>query len=169
MKYKKIKGYKNYIVYEDARIYNVKRKTFLCPVLNLRYMIVLLYDNGKRKKHYVHRIVAQAFCKKNKNANCVNHKDLNRTNNHYKNLEWVTIKENINHYIKSDKYKPRKMSEKQINEIKERNYKKVICLNTNTIFKSMMEYAKYKNISLSQVSQKLHGLYENNLNAKFYK
>lgn len=168
MKQKKIKGYENYIVYEDGRIYNVKRKTFLSPVLNLRYMVVLLYNNGKRKMHYVHRLVAEAFCKKNENTNCVNHKDLDRTNNHYKNLEWVTTKENVNHYIKSDKYKPRKMSQKLINNIKERNYKKVICLNTNTVFNSMMDYAKYKDISLSQVSQKLNGIQLNNLNAKFY-
>lgn len=61
------------------------------------YLIVSL-RNGHRKNHYVHRLVADAFCERaDKSVTVVNHKDYNRANNHADNLEFVTAKENIMH------------------------------------------------------------------------
>jgi len=34
---------------------------------------------------------------------CVNHKDLNKSNNHYSNLEWCDHKENVQHAWDNDK------------------------------------------------------------------
>lgn len=52
---------------------------------------------------FVHRLVAQCFIKTDKNIKelQVNHKDGNKKNNHYLNLEWVTNKGNIEHAIKT--------------------------------------------------------------------
>ena len=161
-----IKNYEDlYEVSSDGRIYNIKRKKYLKNVLADRYYIVLLYRDNKRKRYYVHRLVADAFCEKQEGKNYVNHKNLDRNNNDYSNLEWVTAKENRIHYIESDKYKPTVLNEEAIIKIKERNYKKVLCLKTNTVFQSMESFAKNRNISLAQVSQKLNGMYNNNLNA----
>lgn len=166
MKQVPIKSYEGlYEVSEDGRIYSVKRKKYLTNVLSDRYVIVLLYKNNKRKRYYVHRLVADAFCKKEEKKIYVNHKDLDRCNNNSYNLEWVTAKENRLHYINSNKYKPTVFSEEAIIKIKERNYKKVLCLKTNTVFQSMESFAKNRNISIAQVSQKLNGMYANNLNA----
>jgi hypothetical protein len=167
MKYKNILGYENYIIYEDGKIFNNKTGKFLKNVMGERYEIVLLYKNGIRKMHYVHRLVAQAFCIKNKDCNQVNHKDLNRLNNNYTNLEWVTSKENVNHYRKSEKFKPAVYTKRWREKIALSKMKKIKCLETNKIFNCMTDFAAYKQISLSQVSQKLNNVYANNLNAIF--
>ena len=46
---------------------------------------------------YIHRLVAKAFISNPDNKPEVNHIDLNRSNNHVSNLEWVTTEENYEH------------------------------------------------------------------------
>lgn len=65
-------------------------------VTSCGYLIVCLYKNGKHQNHYVHRLVADAFCDNTKGYAEINHKDENKTNNHASNLEWCTRKENLN-------------------------------------------------------------------------
>lgn len=60
------------------------------------YLYINLWKNGKGKAYKIHRLVAQTFLPNPDNLPCVNHKDENKTNNHYSNLEWCTYKENIN-------------------------------------------------------------------------
>lgn len=62
-----------------------------------RYQQVGLSKKGKKKRLYVHRLVAYAFCPNPYNKPLVNHIDENKQNNRYDNLEWVTNKENCNH------------------------------------------------------------------------
>lgn len=61
------------------------------------YPSVELSKNGESKKFTVHRLVANAFINNHENKSQVNHIDGNKLNNHVKNLEWVTARENINH------------------------------------------------------------------------
>jgi hypothetical protein len=62
-----------------------------------RYPYVHLSKAGKRLSITIHRLVANAFLKKKKGRNEVNHIDGNKTNNNVENLEWVTSSENKMH------------------------------------------------------------------------
>lgn len=66
------------------------------------YERVNLYDKSKCKTISVHRLVLTNFTKNNINLQ-VNHKDFNKRNNNLENLEWVTVKENIQYNHKHGK------------------------------------------------------------------
>lgn len=105
------------------------------------YRRVLIYINGKRKKHFVHRLVAEKYIPNPDNLPQVNHKDGNKLNNCVDNLEWVTPKENIKHAIINgfrDCHGAHKLS---VNDVK--NIKKLFSE------KSMREIAEMYNVSLS--------------------
>lgn len=61
------------------------------------YETVDLTQNGKTKTISVHRLVALAFIENPESKSQVNHIDGNKRNNFFKNLEWSTCKENIQH------------------------------------------------------------------------
>lgn len=61
------------------------------------YQRVMLSIEHRRKFHFVHRLVANAFIQNPSNLPQVNHKDGNKQNNCVSNLEWCTCKDNINH------------------------------------------------------------------------
>lgn len=65
------------------------------------YLQVQLSKNGKREKCYVHRLVANAFLENNDSLPEVNHKNGDKTNNRFDNLEWVSHKSNQVHMIKN--------------------------------------------------------------------
>lgn len=58
------------------------------------YMRANLQKDGKQKLHYVHRLVARAFCEGYAEGLLVCHNDGNRANNHYTNVRYDTHKGN---------------------------------------------------------------------------
>jgi hypothetical protein len=59
---------------------------------------LIIEEKSKAKKYSIHRLVASTFIiVKEKHQNIVNHKDCNKQNNYYKNLEWSTQSENNLH------------------------------------------------------------------------
>ena len=108
--YKTIPGYDGkYQVTLWGRIYNVDTGRFLTPYRNEKgYLRIDLIERNGRAKHFkVHRLVAQAFIPNPFNKEQVNHRDGNKENNSFTNLEWVTDEENKMHqatmlYLKDD-------------------------------------------------------------------
>jgi len=64
---------------------------------NYRYL-ALAKDN-KRKNHYVHRLVAEAFLINEEGKPHINHKNGIKDDNRLENLEWATLSENMTHAV----------------------------------------------------------------------
>lgn len=66
------------------------------------YVCCSLYKDGKTKNVRIHRIVAEAFIPNPENKPIINHKDENKQNNFFSNLEWCDVNYN-NRYSKAKK------------------------------------------------------------------
>lgn len=104
--WKDIKGYEgSYQVGNKGRIKSLwfingtsktRRDLIMTPTDNGNgYLIVFLNGKGSRKREYVHRLVADAFCEKRDGCEYVNHLDYDKRNNDAANLEWCTQGENV--------------------------------------------------------------------------
>lgn len=95
---KHIKGFPNYLIFENGYIYtgNPLRKRKVAKS-DRGYYCLALYKNGKYYNRAVHRLVAETYIANPNNYPYVNHKDGNKTNNAVSNLEWVTQQMNIQH------------------------------------------------------------------------
>lgn len=81
----------------------MKQGKVLNTFLTKGYKRVALRNGIDQKKFTIHRLVAEAFLEKEKGREYVNHLDSNRLNNHYSNLEWVSMQENNCHRIDKTK------------------------------------------------------------------
>lgn len=100
---KKILIYKEYFtykVYENGEVFSTKRNKFLKgEITKYGYLVYTLRINSKSKKIRANRLVAYLFLDVPENYKelVVNHKDGNKLNNHYSNLEWCTCDYNNYH------------------------------------------------------------------------
>ena len=81
----------------DGSIYPVAGKELTPFISNAGYKRIALRKNGKPMKYSVHRLVAEAFLPREEGRDFVNHLDGDKLNNHYSNLEWVSMIENNCH------------------------------------------------------------------------
>ena len=97
--YKAIEGYEGlYEVSSCGDIKSLIKNKVMHPTDNGNgYLIVSLHKDGRRKNHYVHRLVAQAFIPNPEGYKVINHKDYDTKNNTASNLEWCTQAYNIEH------------------------------------------------------------------------
>lgn len=109
-KFKPVKGYAG--IYEISNLGRVKsisriieRKDgntrvtedrIILPFLTkCGYHQIVLCKDGVRKKHYIHRLVANAFIENPDKLPIINHKDENKLNNRVDNLEWCSAYYNL--------------------------------------------------------------------------
>ena len=72
------------------------------------YLQFTISVNGKHIPLNAHRTIAQLFIDNPRNLSEVNHKDLNKHNNHYKNLEWMSHNDNMKHARNNGAWNKRK-------------------------------------------------------------
>lgn len=64
------------------------------------YLAIVCAEKPKRKRYLIHVLVAEKFVGHRPHNKQVNHKDLDKQNNHWRNLEYVTNSQNILHALK---------------------------------------------------------------------
>ena len=87
--------YDDYEVSSLGRVRNATNKNILSNIDRNRtgYLRVYLFKDHKKKRYFIHRLVAEAFLPKKQEKDFVNHKDGNKQNNKIDNLEYVTKKQ----------------------------------------------------------------------------
>ena len=96
--WKPITGY-DYEVNAAGQVRRIGGK-ILSPYIHKRgrgYLAVQLYKGGKRKRYYVHLLVAAAYLPNPNNLPIVNHKDGDTLNPAADNLEWTSVAGNTLH------------------------------------------------------------------------
>ena len=102
MEWKKIYNYNGmFSISEDGHLRNDLTGNILKNNIGQNgYYQITIKPYGRDGKCFslrLHKLVAQAFIPNPNNKPQINHKDGNKLNNHYSNLEWVTQQENSRH------------------------------------------------------------------------
>ena len=92
-----INNHPNYAVTDDGRVFNIITGNELKQHPNRKGYMMVKLDNEKGMQ--VHRLVAFAFVRNTDllSYSQVNHKDGNKSNNRFRNLEWTDNSENQLH------------------------------------------------------------------------
>ena len=86
-----------YEVFSNGTIFNVNTNKEIKGRVKDSYIQLHLGGRMADKHIYLHRLVGKLFVDNPENKSCINHKDSNKLNNNYENLEWCTQQENIKH------------------------------------------------------------------------
>lgn len=91
------------------------------------YSVAILIRNNQRVMKLVHRLVGFAFIPNPENKPLINHKDGDKSNNHFTNLEWVTHSENHAHAYATGlrKVNPEHVHQSKLNWKQVRNLRKL--------------------------------------------
>lgn len=107
--WKPIDGYNGYyLISNHGRVKSLKNeeKILKPDTCNKGYLRLTLSIKGVKTKYSIHQLVANYFIDKPNDYNdgqyIINHLDEDKTNNHYKNLQYTTIQENVEY--SSSKY-----------------------------------------------------------------
>ena len=104
------------------------------------YLTVQLSKKGKKRRFYIHRLVATAFLQNEENLPEVDHVNGNRADNRASNLQWISNVENL------------RKKETGIGIPR-----RIICIETGEIFESVAAAAKAVNRGKDTMSYHLRG------------
>ena len=140
----KINGWPNYEVSTFGNVRNAKTGKILKPFKNSRgYLQVLLFNNKKSQKLFVHVLVTKAFIPDtghNPDGSImvghhqVNHRDECKTNNNVLNLEWTDYKYNLAY---------------------SNMLKKVQCIETGVVYESTLDAEKKLSLTKGSISRQI--------------
>lgn len=160
VKVKPIKGYPNYIVTSNGKVYNIKTNLEKSPGKDTKgYLKVDLYRSGRRRTFKIHRLVADAFLPEDPKRIDINHIDGNKHNNKLSNLERVTRSENMIHAYRTGLAHPKPhygmLGKKNPNGGSKG--KPIEIIETGEQFKSTAECARQKHIREKGINDCLKG------------
>lgn len=93
-----IRDFPDYKISNFGRVFSKKRNIFITGKPNTQgYYQVRLSNNEGYKDVLIHRLVAKYFVPNLVMGTQINHKDQNKSNNRWSNLEWCDPKDNINY------------------------------------------------------------------------
>lgn len=115
-----------YEISNYGRLRNIKSGNIRKLSFNKNGYLHCVISRGRKRKIAIkiHRAVAENFVEGNKEGLVINHKDGVKTNNNYKNLEFITREENIKHAVKHGLIKRggeapgAKLNDDQVSEIR---------------------------------------------------
>lgn len=151
-------GWENlYAINEYGEVKNkITNNLIIGDINSAGYARVCLYNknhNPQKQRFFRHRLVATHFIPNPYNLPEVNHKDLNKLNNHYANLEWCDRKYNELYSMK--------------NNNSSKIYKPFFVIYNNGIienFNTMPELANKLNVTRRTVCNWLYGINKGYLN-----
>lgn len=129
---KKIEGFENYTVNEFGIVKNIKTGRILKAYSHAKGYLSIELRGIENKQFLIHRLVAKEFLENYDDKLTIDHIDGNKKNNHISNLECVTIKENVNRFLKKNKVK--RISKKRIIDI----YKSKEWINIQDFFEELI-------------------------------
>lgn len=95
--WKQVEG-SEFVVSDHGNVIGRKPDTLMTCYKNKKgYLKLNIWQHGRRKGVFLHRIVAQTFIPNPDNLPQVNHKDGNKENNQVSNLEWCDDSHNLAH------------------------------------------------------------------------
>lgn len=125
-----------YMISDTGEIYSTITKKTLKQTLNkstgYKGVVISVGSRSKKKLLKTHIAVAYNFVDGYKDGLVVNHKDGNKQNNCYNNLEWITQKQNAEHAIQNN------LMADGI---------KIKCVNTGEIFNSITDASLWCGLS----------------------
>ena len=141
---KDIKGYEGlYAITMTGRVWSYRTKKFLKPANDGKgYLQVVFYKDGKSKHFRVHRLVAETYIPNPENKPHVGHIDDNPKNNCWDNIYWTTALNNNNYGSHAKSFC---------------GAKKVICVETGQIFRTITEAAEKMNLNYARISDVCRG------------
>lgn len=108
MKQVDIKGFEDYQITDDGRVWSKKTNKWLKTLVNSKgYLFIHLCNGGLVQNKLMHRLVAETFIDNPDNKPCIDHINTVKTDNRVENLRWCTNKENHNNPLTIIKYKER--------------------------------------------------------------
>lgn len=92
-----VRSKKRTITFKDGRKKEFPDTNLIASDNGNGYMRVTISYFGKRKKYFIHRLVAKYFIPNPNNYNQVNHINFKKDDNNIENLEWCSAKMNMLH------------------------------------------------------------------------
>lgn len=159
--WKDIKGYEGlYMISNLGRIksinyHNENREELMKLItVNGGYLKIGLYKNGKHKRYFVHRLVAEAFIPNTDNKPHIDHINTLRSDNRVENLRWCTRQENINNPLTLVKFQQKMLGNGC-------NNKPIVQLSTDNlllgVYKSITTAAKQLGYNNGYIGQCCNG------------